>query len=133
MTKSKSQATDDKTAKERDHQLEEKVKVERILVPMDGSSCSIRAAKYAIEAAKLQRAQIFCIHVIGSLPYGSEADGYTVQQYFEGVENEANSWFKKVNEMAKNEAIDEVKTDVITSVTSIIETIIKYAEDNLLI
>jgi nucleotide-binding universal stress UspA family protein len=129
VTKSESQSTNDKTTKEKDHQLEEKVKVERILVAMDGSSCSMRAAKYAIEAAKLQTAQIFCIHVIGSLPYGYEADGYAVQQYFEGIENEAKSWFENVNEMAKNEAIHEVKTDVITSITSIIETIIKYAED----
>ena len=97
---------------------------------MDGSSCSIRAAKYAIETAKLQSAQIFCIHVIGGLPYGYEVDGYAIQQYFESTEKEAKSWFNKVNEMAKNESINEVKTDVLTSATSIIETIIKYSSDN---
>jgi hypothetical protein len=30
------------------------VQIKRILVPLDGSNCSFRAAKYAIEAARLQ-------------------------------------------------------------------------------
>lgn len=49
---------------------EDEVQIKRILVPLDGSNCSFRAAKYAIEAARLQKAQIFCIHVITKIPYG---------------------------------------------------------------
>jgi nucleotide-binding universal stress UspA family protein len=45
---------------------EAEVQIKRILVPIDGSNCSIRAAKYAIEVATLQNAQIFCIRVIAS-------------------------------------------------------------------
>jgi nucleotide-binding universal stress UspA family protein len=101
----------------------------KILVPIDGSSCSIRAAKYAIEAAKLQKAQIFCIHVIGSLPYGYGSNGYAVQQYFDDAESQAKSWFKKVNDVAINEGVNDVKTDVFTTPTSITNSIINYAED----
>ena len=54
-------------------------------------------------------------------PYGA------VQQYFENVENQAKSWFKKVNAIAKNESIYEVKTDILTAATSIIDALIKYA------
>jgi nucleotide-binding universal stress UspA family protein len=50
-----------------------------------------------------------------------------VQQYFENVENQAKSWFKKVNAIAKNESIYEVKTDILTAATSIIDALIKYA------
>jgi nucleotide-binding universal stress UspA family protein len=58
----------------------EEVPIKRILVPIDGSSCSMRAAKYAIEVARLQKAQILCIHVIASLPYGYEAAGSAIEQ-----------------------------------------------------
>jgi nucleotide-binding universal stress UspA family protein len=46
---------------------EAEVQIKRILVPIDDSNCSIRAAKYAIEVATLQNVQIFCIHMIASL------------------------------------------------------------------
>lgn len=49
--------------------IEDEVQIKKILVPLDGSSCSIRAAKYAIEVARLQKAQIFCVHVINKIPY----------------------------------------------------------------
>ena len=35
---------------------EDEVQIKKILVPLDGSNCSFRAAKYAIEVAKLQKA-----------------------------------------------------------------------------
>ena len=56
-------------------QEQEKVQIKRILVPIDGSEYSMRAAKYAIELSKLQKAQIICIHVITSLPYGYAFSG----------------------------------------------------------
>jgi nucleotide-binding universal stress UspA family protein len=61
----------------------EKVPIKRILVPIDGSSYSVKAAKYAIEVARLQKAQVLCIHVIASLPYGYGAAVVT---------NQAQSW-----------------------------------------
>jgi len=47
-----------------------KIHIKNILVPIDGSECSLNAAKYAIKLAKDENAQLFCIHVIGSVPYG---------------------------------------------------------------
>lgn len=48
----------------KDSSDEDKVEIKIILVPLDGSNCSIRAAKYAIEAARLQNALVYCIHAI---------------------------------------------------------------------
>lgn len=42
--------------KEESKEEEEKIQIKKILVPIDGSSYSLKAAKYAIELAKLQRA-----------------------------------------------------------------------------
>jgi nucleotide-binding universal stress UspA family protein len=107
----------------------EVVIIKRILVPIDGSSYSMRAAKYAIEVARLQKAQILCIHVIASLPYGYGAAGSAIEQYFEDVTNRAQSWFNKVIEMAKSEGINDVKTDIFTDARSITDAIVSYASD----
>jgi nucleotide-binding universal stress UspA family protein len=47
-----------------------KIQIRKILVPIDGSKCSLNAARYAVNLAKDENAQLFCIHVIGGLPYG---------------------------------------------------------------
>jgi nucleotide-binding universal stress UspA family protein len=43
--------------------------MKKILVLIDGSECSLNAARYAVKLAKDENAQLFCIHVIGSVPY----------------------------------------------------------------
>jgi nucleotide-binding universal stress UspA family protein len=111
-------------------QEQKEVSIKRILVPIDGSNCSMRAAKYAIEVARFQKAQILCIHVIASLPYGYGADvGSAIEQYFEDVTNQARSWFNKVIEIAKNEGINDVKTDIFMDVKSVTDAIIDYASN----
>ena len=47
-----------------------KVQIRKILVPINGSECSLYAAKYATRIAKDENAQLYCIHVITSVPYG---------------------------------------------------------------
>jgi nucleotide-binding universal stress UspA family protein len=44
-----------------------KVQIKKILVTIDGSDYSFNAAKYAIKLAKDENAQLYCIHVIGSI------------------------------------------------------------------
>jgi nucleotide-binding universal stress UspA family protein len=63
-TDSKSTVTDDSSSID-----DQKVQIKKILVPIDGSDCSLYAAKHAIKLAKDENAQLFCIHVIGSVPY----------------------------------------------------------------
>ena len=41
-----------------------KIQIRKILVPIDGSECSLNAAKYAVKLAKDEDAQLFCIHVL---------------------------------------------------------------------
>ncbi len=99
---------------------EDEVQIKRILVPLDGSNCSIRAAKYAIEPARLQKAQVFCIHAITTIPYGYSLPGSSVDQYFENAKDQAQSWFDKVIDIAKKEEADkdsnvvDIKTDIFT-------------------
>ncbi|MER5176066.1 MAG: universal stress protein [Candidatus Nitrosocosmicus sp.] len=106
------------------------VQIKKILVPIDGSNNSMRAAKYAIEVAKLQKAQILCIHVIANLPYGYEYAGSAIEQYFEDIKNQSQSWFDQIIKMAKDNGMKDVKTDVLMNVLSITDSIINYASDN---
>lgn len=113
----------------------EKIKIKKILVPIDGSSYSMRAAKYAIELSKLQNAQILVIHVISMLPSDYEyvipaIAGPSVQTYFEEVKNHAQLWFNPIITIAKKEGIDDIKTDVFMAVKSVPEAIINYATNN---
>ncbi len=46
------------------------VQIKKILVPIDGSEYSLKAAKYAIKIAKDENAQLLCIHIITPrIPY----------------------------------------------------------------
>jgi nucleotide-binding universal stress UspA family protein len=57
-----------------------KVQIKKILVPIDGSEYSFNAAKYAIKLAKDGNAQLYCIHVIGSVPYGFGSSPHAIDQ-----------------------------------------------------
>ena len=87
----------------------------------------LNATKYAVMLARDENAQLFCIHVIGGVPYGYDRSPYTIDQYFKDLQQKAQSWFNKVREMARNEDIAEPKTKIFTDVKSIIESIIDYA------
>jgi nucleotide-binding universal stress UspA family protein len=104
-----------------------KIQMRKILVPIDGSECSLNAAKYAIKVAKDENADLFCIHVIASVPYGYASSPPAIDRYFKDIEEKAQSWFDKVRDMAKNEGIPELKTETFTDVKSVIGSIIDYA------
>jgi nucleotide-binding universal stress UspA family protein len=105
-----------------------KVQIRKILVPIDGSECSLYAAKYATRIAKDENAQLYCIHVITSVPYGIE-NAAAIEQYFKDLEQKVQSWFDKVRDMAKTECIPDLKTETFTGVKSVIGSIIDYATD----
>jgi nucleotide-binding universal stress UspA family protein len=109
----------------------QKVQIKKILVPIDGSDYSFYAAKHAVKLAKNEKAQIFCIHVIGSVPYyGFIGSPPAIEQYYKDIEEKVQSWFEKVRDMARNEGISEPKTETLSGVKSIIESIIDYASNN---
>lgn len=79
---------------------DQKVKIKKILVPIDGSDCSLYAAKHAVKLTKDENAQLFCIHVIGSVPYyGFIGSVPAIDQYYKDLEEKSQSWFDKVRDM----------------------------------
>jgi len=106
------------------------IEIKNILVPIDGSEYSLHAAQYATRIARNEKAQLFCIHVVTPrMPYGyatsaaSSANG----RNYDDIKNKVELWFDIVRNMAKDEDIFEIKTEIFIDVKSIIESIIEYA------
>jgi nucleotide-binding universal stress UspA family protein len=116
----------------------------KILVAIDGSEESMDAADYAIEIAKKEKekndVQLIAIHVLLSqIGYAyASSDIYalntsnSIRELLENIKKEAEKWFDKVKERAaasdlgKNKI--QLKTEVITTDTSIVGAIVEYAE-----
>lgn len=110
--------------------------IKRILVPIDGSKCSLKAARYAIKIAKIQRSKVYCVHAIVKVPYGHFLDGYAAQMYFEDARERAKSWFSDIVKIARQEEASdnndngiEVLTDIFTNVNSIVVALVNYSRD----
>ena len=121
--------SDSKSMEARGTPHNDKIQIRKILVPVDGSEHSIKAAKYATRIAKVDNAELFCIHVITpGIPYGyATPAASTVHQYDEEIKDKIESWFDEVRDIAKNEGISDVKTDIFMDVKSVIESILDYA------
>lgn len=104
-----------------------KIQLKKILVPIDGSEYSFNAAEYATRIAKYEKSELFCIHVIGSVPYGYASSASATDQYYKDVEEKIESWFNKVRNMANVEGITEIRTETFMGVKSLVGSIIDYA------
>src|SRR6266508_1352708 len=90
---------------------EYEILIKKILLPIDGSNASIKAAKYAIKIAKQEKAQLICIHAI------------ILESFYEEGKKVGERWFTNVKSLAMREGV-EIRTDIILDVTSIAEAIL---------
>jgi nucleotide-binding universal stress UspA family protein len=107
-----------------------KIEIKNILAPIDGSEYSLNAAQYATRIARNEKAQLFCIHIVTPrMPYGyaTPAASSKESQNHEDIKHKVESWFDIVRNMAKDEGIPDIKTEIFIDVKSIIESIIDYA------
>jgi nucleotide-binding universal stress UspA family protein len=118
------------------------LKFSKILVPLDGSELSIKAAEYAISIAKKQgddsgSSSLIALHVV----YSSTGYAYSlrlvnpssIQNLLEKCKHEFQPWFDIIKEKSSYNKNDEkislqLKTEVILTTTSIVGAIIDYAE-----
>lgn len=107
---------------------EEEIAIKKILVPIDGSDASLKAAKYAIKAPQCEHAQIICMHVIAVAENTSEYMGKP-QAYYDRLRKAAQPWFEEIRKVGRNMGVsdDIITTDIVTDFSSIPEAIINYA------
>jgi nucleotide-binding universal stress UspA family protein len=108
----------------------------KILVCVDGSESSMRAADYAIEMAQKHESQMISLYVVVSqlgYAYSSGAFGLvtpnTINELLDKSKQEARKWFDEIEKKATARGI-KVKTEMVASPTSIVPAIVDYAEKN---
>lgn len=107
---------------------EEGIYVKRILVPIDGSETSLRAAKYAIHAAKCENAHVTCIYVITVFQNTSEFIEKP-PSYYDELARPAKIWFESVLKIGSQMGIESnnIATDIVKEYSSVSGAIIQYA------
>ncbi len=96
--------------------------LKRILVPIDGSENSIRAAKSAISLAKTHNAEIIIVSVI-AVPSSIIGD----EGVLAALEKDADAWIGTVESYAKKEGV-RTRREILRSSSSVVEPIIQHAQ-----
>lgn len=101
----------------------------KILVAIDGSETSLKAAEYGIEFAKKYNAKLIILHIIhihaAGLMYTTES---TFKQFIEKNKKESEEWFNTISKKAKEQGV-EIKTETVEEIYSVPGAIIKRAEE----
>jgi len=104
-------------------------KFSKIIVAIDGSDHSIRAAEYALNLAKTYGAELNAVTVT-SVPESYHSKQEEVLEHSSGISEsseDAKRWFEKFNEKAKENNI-QLKTELISSHRPVDYVLLEYAE-----
>jgi nucleotide-binding universal stress UspA family protein len=103
----------------------------KILVPLDGSEWSFRAARYAIKIATMAKAEIVCLHAVSNPPYTVYAHAdELVPRYIEEARNEAQKWCDDLKVIAEKAGLTRLTAETIVNALSVADAITRYAEEN---
>ena len=107
-----------------------------ILVCVDGSESSMKAADYGIEIAKKHKAQLISLYVVVSqlgYAYSSGAFGLVtpnaINELLEKSKQEARKWFEEIERKATAQGVN-VTVEMVASPTYIVPAIVDYSEKN---
>jgi nucleotide-binding universal stress UspA family protein len=103
-------------------------KFSKILVAIDGSDMSMKAAEYAIVMAKKDNANLVVVNIIYT-PASTLV--YTKKEWFDEslkkAKHEAAEWFNKIKKNAAENGV-AVKMETVEELYSVPAGIVKYAE-----
>lgn len=103
-------------------------KPSRILVAIDGSDVSMKAADYAIALAQNNSAEILAVNVVDLSSIFKMLPRDTKEQLIKIGRLEADRMLDSVIDMARQNGI-KIKTEIIESSISAADAIIKYAKE----
>ena len=111
--------------------------IKKILVPVDGSTASVKALQYAIHLAELEAsdAELIALHVLEDIKQGgaiglqAKYGNVRLVEGFKRARREAAlEWLKQIEEAAKKKGV-RLKSEVLDG-DSKVEIIIDYASEN---
>lgn len=108
--------------------------IKKILLAMDGSESSFRAAKYAIGLAKAVDSEVTLLHVLENIRRGG-AIGLLARYgsvrpargFFKASQKAARKWIRKVEREAENNGV-KLSTRIVIDQSSKAEEILKQAQ-----
>lgn len=104
--------------------------IRKILVPLDGSDPSLRAARYALGLAKMAGAEVLLMHAVVSLPYlQHKAGGGVLDTYVDEAKRRAQLWFEQIERYADKQNV-RVRSEVVLEVESIADVVVDYAKSH---
>lgn len=95
-----------------------------VLVAVDGSEVSMRAAGHAARIARQDKSKFLALYVV-QVPTVDVHGGLAT--YFDTARAEAKKWMKDVESIAEREGMG-VKTEVVVGAYSVVDAILGYAE-----
>ena len=111
----------------------------KVLVPIDGSELSRKAADYAILLSSKLGSELFIMHVLNDVPYEHNVGSYglydietpdEIKQILQESKEMTKEWFDKIKEDAVKMNMKVIKTELVTTRSSIESAIVDYAERN---
>jgi nucleotide-binding universal stress UspA family protein len=104
--------------------------MKRIIVPLDGSDSSFRAAEYAIKLAKMANAELLFMHIVVNPPYVEyRSAGIVIAGYIEEAKRHAETSYMKVGDLASKNGV-KFSAETILDVVSAAYSIVNYAKSN---
>jgi nucleotide-binding universal stress UspA family protein len=113
--------------------------ISKILVPIDGSELSRKAADYAILLSSKLGTELFVIHVLNDIPYEHNVGSYglydietpdEIKQILQEERGITKEWFDEIKASANKKNIQVIKTELVITRSSIESAIVNYAERN---
>jgi len=96
----------------------------RIVVAVDGSEVSLRAAEHAAHIAKQDGAELLALHVVPAPQF--EVQGGLADNYANARRN-AKKWMKDVEDVAARSGV-VAKAEIVVGAYSVVDAILGYAE-----
>jgi nucleotide-binding universal stress UspA family protein len=113
--------------------------ISKILVPIDGSELSRKAADYTILLSSKLGTELFVIHVLNDIPYEHNVGSYglydietpdEIKQILQEERGITKEWFDKIKASASEKNIKIIKTELVITRSSIESAIVDYAKRN---
>lgn len=116
-----------------------------VLVSIDGSEPSMKAAEYATLIARSNESQLIVLHVLfsqtgyaySSGTFGGLVTPSSIKAIYEGAKQESQQWFDVIRKKIDDEEKEypgrkpvELKTDVVVTATSVAAAIVEYSEQH---
>ncbi len=97
----------------------------KMLVAVDGSEVSLRAADRAAQIAKDEGASLTALYVVASPQFAISGE---VADYYEQARKSAKKWMKDVENIATSHDMT-LRTEILVGAHSTVDAIIGYAEN----